>query len=339
MFPGGAASGLAKDLPADAVVVVTRLGQSNGWGTNSWVSTQQTALPYGLPDNSSPLPGVFCWDKLKRISVWDKNGTDPNRSNEAHRFRPLTVGWGAGGGAYPWEGLPADPSIGASLQLGYRLRMATQRPVYFIDTFRGGTNLYDTGTSGDARWNVRTTGEDSLYELWRDWYWNDAMTYLVDNVLGGDASRVHLAANVWFQGAADMDTQSWADAYENNLKDLLDVPYSGQVAHPAGIRETINPTDVDAVPTVIIRSEPYYDDASAPTLGHDYVTTVRTAQETVQAAIPNSALVSCDECPREDSGSAGPGEGEHILFDGQGAMGNSLAAAILGLTWLQEPSY
>ena len=331
---GDADAALDKALDDDQVIVLTMCGQSNIFGTNSFESTKRTEPQYGRPDNASPMPRAFMWDKQKRINFNDKTLVDVNRSNESHSWRPLTVGWGAGGAAYPWEALPDDPSIGAELQISHRIIMATQRPVYIIKVAEGGTNLFNSGVIGDHRWNINTTGDDSLFEVWRDAYWGPAMTDLVDNVLGGDASRAVFAGMVWFQGAADMNNESWANAYETNLSELMDV--SG--THPDGFRKVINPSDPDDVPTLIVRSEPYYDSDGTASL-HDYVTTVRTAQETVQALIPNSALVSCDECAREDDGTYGTGEGEHLIFDGQNCLGNTLAAGSLGLTWLEGPSY
>lgn len=336
---------LTKTLPADAVVVVSICGQSNIYGTASWLSTIGSQPGYGeprslhtsVPGAQKPLVDIFEWDKQKRINWNEKNSLDPYRTGlpRVHQFRNLTIGWGAGGTAYPWEdgsggpssGEYSDPGSGCELMLAHRLRLATRRPVYIIKFAEGGTSITKPSASGSSHtWNVNEVGtDDSLFEIWRDYYWHDAIDNMV-NTLGINLSDIHVAGQVWFQGAADMNNLNAANAYEANLKDLLDV--TGSVD---GFRKTMNSASPDSVPVCIVRSEDYV------VAQHQYFQTVRTAQETVQAGLANSGLADIDTCEREDY--LGDPKGEHMTLNGQHEMGNLIAEQLLAQTWMSSPEF
>lgn len=346
MIPAG--EGRSKEIPDDATLVYGFCGQSNIFCTSGWLSTRDTPTSYGTPRSAEsvvvnaqePMPYAKQWDKQKRINFNDKTLVDPNRSGAfaVHQFRQLHIGWGAGGTGYPWEdgtqgpssGEYSDPSVPWTLQTAYRTHMATGcNDIRFISMAEGGTGIFDTGTPGDHCWDVDKTGDDSLFEIWRDACWTPAMEALVAEV---GIDNIYLAAFVWFQGAADMDNLAHANAYEANLRALLDV--AGAPPHTPGFREHMRPANgnTDTLPIVMVRSEDYVP------AQHTYVEEIRAAQEAIQPDIPNSVLVDCDSCRRETTGPYTE-KGEHIDAEGHANLGNLIAAGALGLDWVQSPGY
>jgi hypothetical protein len=338
-------------LPADAVIVVVYTGQSNTYGTNSFVTDTGYSPPYD-PDY---LEGCYIWDQIKRGTHLSMSMTDPDRGGERHRFRALHRGYGRSSPSYPWEDMPSALSLGAELQLAHRLWREYQRPVYIVKCAKGNVPLYQVpdrragypypepplpalpstffnwdwnrASDVDAGGGTGVPGQYSMFKLWRDYYWRGALMELLERV-DGDRSRIYFAGVVHLQGAADSGPAAqqgqWApgraaaDAFAANLALLVD-----------GFRDVLSPGEPDRVPLVLGRSEHYYDDRGNTLPGHKYIGEVRHAQELVQAATRNSVLFSTDEVPIVD--------GEHFDGAGQQLLGDLIFEALTRVKWMRGP--
>lgn len=184
-------SPLPTQLPPNAVVVVEILGQSNAWGTNSYI----TDVPMGAVD---PEPDTFIWDKVGSPTA--------TTHIDDGAWAPLTVGYGRSG----------PLSFGPEMRLARELHEAIDRPIYVVKCARGMTIIAERPAVTD--WNSDSTGE--MYDLWRDYYHRPAMLELA--ALHGPQNVFIIGVN-WFQGAADAQNLYNLPylEYEQNLRDMI----------------------------------------------------------------------------------------------------------------------
>jgi hypothetical protein len=178
-------------LPPGAVVVVEIMGQSNSWGTQSFLSD----VPMGVIDD---VGDSYIWDKIGGITALTHV--------DDGAWTPLTVGFGRSG----------PQSFGPEMVLAQKVYNKLQRPVYVIKCCRGQTLLADRASEVD--WNANSVGE--MFDLWREYYHRPAMQQLAQ--MHGAENVYYLGLN-WFQGAAD-SRGLFNDPhleYEQNLRDLL----------------------------------------------------------------------------------------------------------------------
>lgn len=318
----GDAGSMPQDpLPAGSVGMVIILGQSNPFGTSSWIADVVSRM-----FSDSPR-GVRIWDQIKRDTrhthtFVDTN--DPTEANALSRFRPLTTGYGASGFNYMWQPgftqvAQGDP-IGPEMQLGMELRQFYRAPIEVVKCCQGGTHTAQQPT-GTPDWNVASLDQkpESLLELLRDYYYGAALQALLDE--GYERSQIYILGVISMVGAKDSDDQPNADAYDVNMGAIIDE-----------VRSWIAPSSPTSVPWVIVQSEPYYNAAGGTTNNHTYITTVRNAQASLAATKGGVTLVSSDACERENGGN-----GEHIVGQGQVTLGAEMARGIMAGTPLAGP--
>ena len=181
-------------LPADARVVVLVDGQSQAWGTQSYLS-----------EAVNPVWG----DTTRYGRIWNKCGLATALDFvDDGAWVPLEEGYGRSG----------PESIGPELQLAYRLFQVFRRPVDIVKCCRGSTPLNPAGLP--MNWHPSTTGAASMWELMRDFYWGPALAALTADF---GASNLHFTGVAWLQGAADArgDIPNAASEYGGNLTELL----------------------------------------------------------------------------------------------------------------------
>ena len=192
MAPALNAGAPAAQLPPDAVVVVEIMGQSNSWGTKSYI--------HEVPNqNFEPL--------ARHASIWDKiGGATANTLIDDGEWAPLTIGFGRSG----------PDSFGPEMKLAERLFERFYRPIYVIKCSRGETALAELAAHID--WHPNSQGE--IFELWRDYYHRPALD---DLVVRHGADNIYYAGLCWFQGAADAENRFNPAymLYESNLHLLL----------------------------------------------------------------------------------------------------------------------
>lgn len=158
-------------LPPDAVLVVEILGQSNSWGTKSFLED----VPPGSLEN---VGQSFIWDKIGSLSAHDHV--------EDGAWAPLGVGFGRSG----------PRSFGPEMVLSQLVQRHLDRPLYIIKCSRGQTILAERAAVID--WSPDSVGE--MFDLWRDYCHRPAMQALA--AMHGPENIYYLGIN-WFQGAAD----------------------------------------------------------------------------------------------------------------------------------------
>lgn len=295
--------GLARttaSLPANAVVLVEGMYQSNGGGTSSYSTDWDidTNVYAGLEED------CFIWDRVARPERFTKQSVSP----VACQWRGLTLGYGGS----PLSGPPwVDPnptSIGIELGLVKVVRAFFNRPVLFVKVFQGGIPIYDEGPSG-TDWNSRSGPKDgSMWELWRDTYHDLAMADIASSTPFAGRPIYHVGVN-YFQGAADSNVLAKANAYQTNLSNLID--------------DTRAHLGIDAS-FAIGRSEDYCAPGGGFINSHIYIGTVRGAQETLGATKPECVWYSTDRIEVD-------GGLEHFTGEGQRHSGYRAGAAIATL--------
>ena len=175
-------------LPPEAVIVVEVLGQSNAWGTQSFIADVEGREFTDIRDRA------FIWNKISSATAV--------QHVDDGEWAPLTVGYGRSG----------PNSIGPELSLASELLGFLDRPIYVIKCARGETALMRTAQKID--WHPESQGE--VFELWRDYYHRPA---LEDLVAKHGAGNVFHAGIAWFQGAADAEGRydPAAQLYSHNL--------------------------------------------------------------------------------------------------------------------------
>ncbi|MEZ6004308.1 MAG: sialate O-acetylesterase [Planctomycetota bacterium] len=250
-------------------------GQSHIQGTKSHAS--------GVPDVpwprfGAPVPGALIWDKLGRLNRANLDLVDTEQAGEAHRFRPLGAGFGAGGPNYPWVDPGPDPSFGPELVLAHNLRMWSGESVAIVKFAVSGSQVADLDDV--PNWNVAALGRGdfSHLQVLLEAYLAPARSAAARDfppaglpvAWGGVISMI---------GTSDARHEQDAVAYGQNL--------TGIIQH---VRHWMHPAHPERVPWLVLQS-PRYVDPDGLELAH--IRTVRTAQAKVANALPGVDVADC----------------------------------------------
>lgn len=171
-------------------------------------------------------PGAYVWDKAGRLNWLSMDLTDPNRSNEAHQWRPLTLGYSPQG-QYPWEGGTIATDVRTwDMKFAHLWRMHTGRTAYIVRCGFGGT-VMEPRVGGDPPnpWGWKTslvgTPTASLTQVMMQSYWAPALTALLA-AQNGQRNQIRLRGVIWCQGSSDALEAPNIPLYKQHTLDFID---------------------------------------------------------------------------------------------------------------------
>lgn len=265
LYFGERGSGSVPPPTAETSRIYLLIGQSHQVGYGRVSEMTRTPSFYTGGDTY----GCWVWDKIKRDNLNDITLTDTNRNDEAHTFKPLRPGWGDAVpeiGNYWWETPLEDPAMGLEMQFGTSCKRSFRKKIYLVKYAISGSQLYDRGDR--PTWNINTLGLGNMsnLQICMDAYWTPAKASAA--ALAGGLDKLVIGGVINFIGFTDSKDTVWADAYEQNLRDMIN--------HIRGVMHPAAPTQVPWCQVVTPR---YYTPEGAVALpGGD---TVRAAQQAV----------------------------------------------------------
>ena len=190
-------------------------------------------------------------------------------------WMPLGPGFGTGYKATP-DSVTLSDRFGPELMFGHRMQELSDKPVAIIKYARGGSSIAH-GASGFGSWQPEFYEGDSI-NSW-DHFKQTVRLAMEQKDIDGDGLDDELipAGIAWMQGESDAMHEWSAQAYYNNLSDLMQ-----KISRALGQEQ---------LPVVLGKiTESGFD---RPGGGMDYIETVHAAQEKY-AADSQNGLVSLD---------------------------------------------
>lgn len=266
-----------------------------------------STYPFYWHQPGAKIPGAKCWDKIGRNSWNGMALVDSTRANEPHAWRDLEPGFEVAG--YPWEATPADPHRAWYMMFAHLMRSHKGRKVYIVQYGPGGSTLGDRG-GGNPFWSTSQLGQggQSYLDVLMDAYWAPALTAALAEV-GGDRQKLVLGGIVVLQGTSEpaADAAEW----KNEFLAIAD--------HQ---RATINPSNPNAIPYVIIQTPPKPEIVG--------LSTVIELQEQAATERENMVFVPSNEIKRGS-------DGTHLGTFGNDQLGAAMFRALVDKEGLRAP--
>lgn len=215
------------------------------------------------PQDGNAHKDCWIWDKFGRSNWLGTATVDADRSNEAHAFKPLTVGWSVGD-TYSWEEQAADPWVGPEQEFAHLMRQMTGDTILIVKFAISGTRVT---MQAYPTWNVAQTGESAYIDTLKTAYWDEAKAAALTMAGDGDLVFGGCFSMIGFTDAsADPAVSGYTTDYGNCIDEVRSHIDSG------------SPTDV---PYCVIQTPRYADSEGA---GLGFIDEIRAAQVSVAAA-------------------------------------------------------
>ena len=268
---------IPRTAPADQseIDMVAMIGQSQlqGNGNNA-----EGPGRFYFQNRYVEIPGAFIWDKLARSNSNDLSLVDSSRSNEAHEFKPLEMGY-TGAATYPWDKTHNRDDNGPEMMLAHLWRQHTGRRLFIVKYAVGGSTLLDKGAPS-FYWHPDGIGGGRSYlEIFLTAYWGPALTAALAEV-GGDRQKIKFRGVVSCQGTSEAFSAAAAGAWESSMTDIIN--HVRPIIADTGEATQIPWLILQTPPTPPTR-EPAYSAACAP----EDIWTIRSYQADTAASLAN----------------------------------------------------